>query len=402
MSTEYHHGVRVLELSEGIRPIRMVSTAVIGLVATAPDADALTFPLNKPVLVTNVFAALAKAGTQGTLAKTLEAISQQVRPVIVVVRVPVGEGADAEAIAAATTTNVIGTVLPNGQYTGMKALLAAPAQLGVKPRILGAPGLDNQAVATALAAVAQQLRGFAYVSAWGAESVAEAIDYRDNFGARELMVIHPDFIAWDATANAGVGGSAPAPAVAYALGLRSKIDQEIGWHKTLSNMPVNGVTGISQDIYWDLQNPATDAGLLNAAAVTTLINKQGFRFWGSRTCTEDPLFAFESAVRTAQVLADSIAEAHFWAVDKPLHPSIVKDIIEGINAKMRELKAGGYILDGQAWYDEEINTTATLKSGKLSIDYDYTPIPPIEDLTFRQRITDRYFADFASRVNEAA
>lgn len=238
------------------------------------------------------------------------------------------------------------------------------------------------------------MRGFAYVGTDGAETVEAATDYRDNFGARELMVIHPDFQRWSTVTNATVD----APATAYALGLRAKIDMEIGWHKTLSNMAVNGVTGISRDIYWDLQNPATDAGVLNAAAVTTLVNREGFRFWGSRTCSEEPLFAFESAVRTAQVLADSIAEAHMWAVDKPMHPSIVKDIIEGVNAKFRELRAGGYILDGSAWYDEEINTSATLKTGKLVIDYDYTPVPPIEDLTFRQRITDRYFGDFAARV----
>ena len=52
----------------------------------------------------------------------------------------------------------------------------------------------------------------------------------------------------------------------------------------------------------------------------------------------DELFAFESATRTAQILADTMAEGHFWAVDKPLHPSLVKDILEGINAKFRELK----------------------------------------------------------------
>ena len=394
MSTEYHHGVRVIELTEGIRPIRTISTAIIGLVATASDADAEYFPYDKPVLVTNVFTALGKAGTLGTLATALDAISQQCRPIIVVVRVPDGVGADPEAKAADLTSNVIGEVLPNGQYTGMKALLAAPAQLGIKPRILGAPGLDSQPVATALASIAQQLRGFAYVGTNGAETVEAATDYRDNFGARELMVIHPDFQRWSTVENATVD----APATAYALGLRAKIDMEIGWHKTLSNMAVNGVTGISRDIYWDLQNPATDAGVLNAAAVTTLVNREGFRFWGSRTCSEEPLFAFESAVRTAQVLADSIAEAHMWAVDKPMHPSIVKDIIEGVNAKFRELRAGGYILDGSAWYDEEINTSATLKTGKLVIDYDYTPVPPIEDLTFRQRITDRYFGDFAARV----
>ena len=394
MSTEYHHGVRVLELTEGVRAIRTISTAIIGLVATASDADADFFPYDKPVLVTNVLAAIGKAGTKGTLAASLDAISQQVRPIIVVVRVPDGLGETEEEKAADLTSNVIGTVLPNGQYTGMKALLAAPAQLGIKPRILGAPGLDTQPVATALASLAQQLRGFAYVGTNGVEKIEQATAYRNLFGARELMVIHPDFQRWDTVNNATVN----APATAYALGLRAKIDMEIGWHKTISNMPVNGVTGISRDIYWDLQNPATDAGVLNAAEVTTLINREGFRFWGSRTCSEDPLFAFESAVRTAQVLADSIAEAHFWAVDKPLHPSIVRDILEGVNAKFRELRAGGYIIDGSAWYDEEINTTDTLKTGKLTIDYDYTPIPPIEDLTFRQRITDRYFTDFAARV----
>ena len=394
MTTEYHHGVRVIELTEGIRPIRMVSTAIIGLVATSSDADPDTFPYDKPVLVTNVLAAIGKAGTKGTLAASLDAISQQVRPIIVAVRVPDGLGETDEEKAADLTSNVIGTVLPNGQYTGMKALLAAPAQLGIKPRILGAPGLDTQPVATALASLAQQLRGFAYVGTNGVEKIEQATAYRNLFGARELMVIHPDFQRWDTVNNATVNE----PATAYALGLRAKIDMEIGWHKTISNMPVNGVTGISRDIYWDLQNPATDAGVLNAAEVTTLINREGFRFWGSRTCSEDPLFAFESAVRTAQVLADSIAEAHFWAVDKPLHPSIVRDILEGVNAKFRELRAGGYIIDGSAWYDEEINTTDTLKTGKLTIDYDYTPIPPIEDLTFRQRITDRYFTDFAARV----
>jgi len=34
----------------------------------------------------------------------------------------------------------------------------------------------------------------------------------------------------------------------------------------------------------------------------------------------------------------------------------------------------------------------------LYIDYDYTPVPPLEDLTFRQRITDSYLADFASTI----
>lgn len=33
--SDYHHGVRVLEINEGTRTIRTVSSAVIGLVAVA-------------------------------------------------------------------------------------------------------------------------------------------------------------------------------------------------------------------------------------------------------------------------------------------------------------------------------------------------------------------------------
>lgn len=388
MPTDYHHGVRVVEINEGTRPIRTIATAIIGLVATAPDADAAAFPLDTPVLLTSVLAGSAKAGTQGTLAKALDAIADQTNAMVVVVRV--APGVD----EAATNSAVIGTVTAGGQYTGMKALLAAQAKVGVKPRILACPGLDTLPVATELVGIAQKLRAFAYVSAWGSDTKEAAVAYRDNFGQREVMVIWPDYLAWDTVANA----SATAFATARAIGLRAKLDEEIGWHKTLSNIPVNGVTGISKDIFWDLQDPSTDAGYLNANEVTTLIRHDGFRFWGSRTCSADPLFAFENYTRTGQVLADTIAEAHFWAIDLPMSASLARDIIEGVNAKFRELKALGYIIDGSAWFDPDINDTVTLKSGKLYIDYDYTPVPPLENLMFRQRITDRYLADFAAKI----
>jgi phage tail sheath protein FI len=388
MADEYHHGVRVLEINEGTRPIRTVSTAVIGLVCTAEDADASVFPLDTAVLITNVKSAIGKAGTKGTLATSLQAIADQTNPITVVVRVATGT---TEAI---TTSNLIGTTTATGKYTGMKALLAAKARLKVTPRILGVPGLDSLPVATALVAIAQQLRSFTYVSAWNCKTKEEASAYRENFGAREVMVIWPDFQNWNTTTN----GTVTAPAVARALGLRAKIDQEVGWHKTLSNVAVNGVTGITADVFWDLQNPATDANYLNSNEVTTLINEGGYRFWGSRTCSDDPLFAFENYTRTAQVLADTMAEAQMWAIDRPMHPSLVRDMIESINDKFREMVGSGYLIGASAWFDDATNDETTLKAGKLYIDYDYTPVPPLEDLTLRQRITDRYLVDFASRI----
>lgn len=388
MATDsYHHGVRVHELNAGTRPIRTVSTAVIGLIATGSDADATTFPLDKPVLITNIQAAIGNAGTQGTLARSLQAIVDQTNAVVVVVRV------DQKTDEAEQTTAVIGGTV-NGKYTGMKALLTAEQHLGVKPRILGAPGLDTAAVTASLGGIAEKLRAFNYVSAHGCETKEEAVAYRDAIGSRETMLIWPDFLGWDTVTSS----TKTFEATARALGLRAKIDNDIGWHKTLSNVPVNGVTGISKDVFWQLQSMDTDAGYLNSNEVTTLIQSSGLRFWGSRTCSEDPLYAFENSTRTAQVLADTMAEGHMWAVDKPLHPSLARDIVEGINAKFRDLKTQGYIIDGECWFDDSVNSKETLKSGRLILDYDYTPVPPLEDLTLRQRITDKYLADFASRM----
>ncbi len=388
MPADFHHGSRVIEISEGTRTIRTISTAVIGIVCTSDDADANYFPLDTPKLVIDIRTAQGKAGVNGTLAKTLDAIADQTNAMCVVVRVATG------ADEAATTTNVIGGVNSEGKLLGMQALLAAQGQFNVKPRIIGAPFLDTPAVAAELIGIAQKLRGFAYISAWGAKTKEDAVTYRGNFGAREVMVIWPEFTGWETLTSSTITFSA----VARALGLRAKIDNDIGWHKTLSNVAVNGVTGLSRDVWWDLQDPATDAGYLNQNEVTALINKNGFRFWGNRTCASDPLFAFENYTRTAQVLMDTIADAHLWAIDKPMHASLIKDIIEGINAKFSELKSNGYIIDGTAWFDPEINTKDTLKAGKLYRDYDYTPVPPLENLMFKQRITDRYLVEFAAAV----
>jgi phage tail sheath protein FI len=198
MPADFHHGVRVIEINEGIRTIRTIATAVIGLVATATDADETTFPLNKPVLITRVNQAIGKAGTQGTLARSLDAIADQASPVIVVVRVPVGVGEDDDAKDADQTSKIIGTTLPDGSYTGLQALLGAEAALGVRPRILGVPGLDNADVTAELVTIAKALRAFAYASTRDeagapAQTITDSTTYREDFGARELMLIHGDF-----------------------------------------------------------------------------------------------------------------------------------------------------------------------------------------------------------------
>ena len=380
------HGIQTNVLTAGTRAIVGSATAVIGLIATATAAagapatalDA-AFPLDTPVLVTDVRAAIADAGTGGTLKSALAAIYDQCSPHVIVVRVA------AEADPEDQDATTIGSA---GDYSGVYALLAAESATGSRPRVIGAPGLDSQAVTTALATVAQKLRGMVYAAAVG-DTVAAAATYRANFSARELMLIWPNWT-----------GSFAGDAVARALGLRAKIDEEMGWHKPISNVGVNGVTGVSQNLFFDIQDPSTDVSALNDAEITALVRSPsgGFIYWGNRTTSSEPLFAFEAATRTSQILQDEIAAGLIWAVDKPLTAFLVKDVIETINARIRTLVVQQRLIGGRAWFDPALNAQADLAAGKLVIDYEFTPAAPLEGLELNQRITDKYYADLAQQL----
>ena len=196
----------------------------------------------------------------------------------------------------------------------------------------------------------------------------------------------------------------PTPIIATALAMRALIDDTYpaSFTKSISNIPVPGVAGIKEPRTWDLEDPNTEVGYLNANEVTSVIQHQGFRFWGNRTCSSDPRFAFETGVLTAQWLLDTIIEGCFPFVDQPLTPVLVRDIIDSINAKLRATVSQGWLLGATCWYNDDLNNAQDLSQGMLWVDYDYTPVPTLENLKLNQSITDRYLVDFGKLIAQAA
>lgn len=190
------------------------------------------------------------------------------------------------------------------------------------------------------------------------------------------------------------------PIIATALAMRALIDDTYpaSFTKSISNVPVPGVAGIMQPRTWDLEDPNTEVGYLNANEITSVIQHQGFRFWGNRTCSSDPRFAFETGVLTAQWLLDTIIEGCFPFVDQPLTPVLVRDIIESINAKLRATVSQGWLLGARCWYNDDLNNAQDLSQGMLWVDYDYTPVATLENLKLNQRITDSYLIDFGKLI----
>lgn len=156
--TTFLHGVEVLELDTGIRPIRTVRSAVIGLVGTAPDADFNKWPANTPVMVTRR-GEMTGLGQTGTLYKALDLIYDQAGAVVVVVRVEEGN------TEGDTINNVVGGINElTGEYEGVHAFLAAENAVGFAPRILIAPEFTHQRRSNSILSIAVSNQGAGYTS----------------------------------------------------------------------------------------------------------------------------------------------------------------------------------------------------------------------------------------------
>lgn len=492
------HGVEIVEVDTGTRPIRLARSSVIGIVGTAPGADPDAFPLDTPVLIAGSAGEAAKLyvdedeeANRGTLPVHVAQILRQTGALIVVVRVAeevdaavaatvtadagpyvledgftlqikVNGGAPqtitfatadyadigaataeeivaAESLTGATLTDVAGTLKitantapgsieivggtalaalglevglvegtaesinltdtranvvggvagRTGQYEGLHALLGAESALGVRPRIIIAPGWsDSSSVRAEMVTIAERLRAVGVVDGPNTTDAA-ALAVAAGESSRRLYLVDPHVTVYDA----GLDENATIPASSTAAGIIARTDNDRGFWWSPSNQPANGVLALARPVDFALGDANARANLLNEGNVTTIINQSGFRLWGNRTLSSDAKWAFVSVVRTADVINDSILASHLWAVDRGITRTYLDDVAAGVRAFLADLKARGAILGGDCWPNPDLNTPESIEAGRVYFDFDFTPPYPAERVTFRSILTNGYIAE---------
>ena len=402
MPEQFLHGVEVIELNDGARPIQTVKSSVIGLVGTAPQG-----PVNTPTLIlgsrakaVEIFGANDDANKDYTIPKALDGIFDQAGAMVVVINVadpsnPAHLTTGSLDPANITSTDVVGGVDgTTGQYKGVHALLAANSELGVTPRILIAPGFTHDMpsgnanpVVSELLGIAENLRAVIIADLPNTNDT-DAIDYVGDFGSARVYTIYPWVKVLDSSGNI-----VEEPASARVAGLIVKSDNERGFWWSPSNLAINGIIGISKPIDFVLGDVNSKANYLNENNIATIIQESGFRLWGNRTLSADPKWAFLQARRTADMINDSLLKAHLWAVDRNITKTYIEDVLEGVNNYLRHLKSIGAIIGGTAFADPELNTPDQIAQGKVSFDFDFTPPYPAEHIIFRSKMSDQYLEE---------
>ncbi len=387
------HGIEIIEIDNGIRPIQTVASSVIGIVGTAPLADAAAFPLNMPVLIAGPRQA-ATLGATGTLLDAYQQIYAEGVNIAVVVRVE--EGAD----AAGTLANVVGSAV---SQTGIHALVTAESIIGVTPMILCAPGFTSNVApfnvaapgATALISVATRMKAVAIIDGPNTNE-ANALTDVANYGSDRVLYVDPAVRVWNEAAEAIV----TRPASASFAGALSAVDADPskGFWWSPSNMVLKGIVGTARPIGFAIGAEDTESNRLNEAGIATIVNRNGFRSWGNRTLGIDPNWAFLSVRRTADMVYRSIEEALLWAMDRPFSEQLLRDIRDSVKSYLETLENRGAILGGDCWLDPELNTEATLKAGQVYIDFDIEPPAPLERLSIRAHRNGSYYEELVAAV----
>jgi phage tail sheath protein FI len=386
-STDFFHGVTVTNLDIGARVISLPSSSIIGLCDTftpGPGADgAPTAAVNELKLITSEREAVAAWGPDAAITKACQAIYTRAKAVII------GCGVAVEEDDAQQTSAIIGGVLVSGQRTGLQALLDGKSKFNAQPRLLIAPKHSaTQAIATAMDALADKLRAVAIID--GPNTTDEAVlAYAENFGSKRVFLVDPGVQFWDTTVSATVDS----PASAFTAGLFAWTDNEYGFWASPSNKEFVGITGTGRPIEFLDGDTTCRANLLNAANITTIIRDDGYRLWGNRTRSSDPKWAFVTRVRTMDMVMDAILYGHKWAVDRSVSKTYVKDVTEGLQNFMRDLKYQGAIINFEVYADPERNTASQLEQGKVYWVIRFTDVPPAENPNFIVEVTNQWLTE---------
>ena len=371
-------GISITRIDNEPRPAVWSDMSVVGLIGTAPAADAAAFPLNTPVFMYSDDAAKRTAlGASGTIPDALTLINTQlgefqVAAKVVVLRVEEG----------GTPEDTIANIVGDGISTGLEAFIQAGPLLGVIPRLLCAPGFTSQrqgtnanAVCAALPSVCNRLLAHAVVDG-PATTEQAALDWRQTLSSGRLIPVDPAVRVMNGTEVAVVPLS---PAV-IGIGVRRDHEKQGRPFHSWANQPVQGIVGPSRPINFSLTDGATEGqrmlshnlGVLlrGEMGVETAIASGGFVFVGTDNAGEDDLWRFYNVTRGRDYIhLMFLRTLRFYLGRFNITGQTVQAVLNTIGFALRDLKADGDILGYEVKFTRDQNSPEELRQGRFTVNF---------------------------------
>ncbi|EMW3876286.1 phage tail protein [Pseudomonas aeruginosa] len=379
-----HNGVSV-ETTESPEAMGGLGDNVVGLVGTAPNADA-SVPRNAPFRI-NSYTLAALLDPTGAEAGTLY---QVVHQILKVVKVPIYVVVvEAGALEADTLNNVIGGIdLESGQKTGLQALTTCQEL----PTIIGAPGFsDAQAVHSELASLGKRIRA-RFVFDGLDVPVSGQVTNSESIGGAALgydrgYMVHQMPAVYSKAAKANVF----LPPSSLAIAALAAVKQ---WES-----PGNQVTyaaDVSRVVEYNILDKSTEGDLLNRYGVSYYARTTlgGFSLIGNRTITGK----FISYVGLEDAITRKLVKAAQKVMAKNLTKTFMEQEVKRINDWLQTLVADETIPGGKVYLHPELNSVEKYKNGTWYLCIDYGRYAPNEHMVYQLNASDEIIEEFLEDV----
>jgi phage tail sheath protein FI len=229
---------------------------------------------------------------------------------------------------------------------------------------------------------------FAIVDGPQGSSINDIRDFRGNFDSTYAALYHPWIEIIDPNQQL-VPGAPPQklllPPSGFMAGIYGRVDVDRGVFKAPANEIVQGLDRFESNI---------DKGrdeVLNPEGINALrfFPDRGYRVWGARTLSSDPLWIYINVRRLFIYLEHSIDKATQWAVFEPNNETLWQKIAQSVKDFLQVQWLSGALLGAtadQAYFvrcDRSTMTQNDLDNGRMICLIGVAPTRPAEFVIFR-------------------
>lgn len=395
MTTQFLHGVETVDIKQGTPSVKEVRSGVIGLIGTAPQGD-----INTPTLCLSSSddAKFGQPTADTTIPYALKSLREMGVGAILVINVG----------NTASVADLIGTTDETGKRTGLQHFLDGYGIFGFDAKIVIAPHFSTiPAVATAMESLVKRIRAVSYVDMPLGLTPQEVVASRGNVAplgldiyqtqSTRVRICYPHRKVFDPVTSQ----NRLEPASIAFAGVRAYIDRTQGYWTSSSNKEVVGTLGLERLLTARIDDPDSEVNLLNSAGISTFFKSHGTGFlsWGNRTAsypTNTGYENFEQVQRTKDMIEESLHQSSLQFVDKDIKQAQIDSLTEFANNYIRLLVMRGAVVDGKAFFDVGRNPPSELTAGRIRIGYKFTPIFPMERITFEREVTGEFLLNLKS------
>ncbi|MBR1943839.1 phage tail sheath subtilisin-like domain-containing protein [bacterium] len=299
-----------------------------------------------------------------------------------------------------TAADFVGSVDADGNKTGAKAITNVTQIWGDDVNIIIAPEFSAQsAVRDAIINVADDIKARTYLDAPKNTRVNAAIQGRKNNQNVDLICSDENAymaLPWVKRYNQFLDETLIKPISPVLAGIRVRLNKEQDIAKSIDNTESRTIKGLEFPVEFISNKENTESNALNAVGIGTVINWNGtFRVYGSRNCaypSKSGIETFDSVIDTANFIEKTIENGSFECVGAKVTRAFIDNVLESIKAKFNTWKNPevGLILDGDVWYDEQLNDAESVANGYIRFNYDFCPPSVAEHIRFSSFINIKY------------